>query len=191
MYFHGASSGGTARFINNAEIDVSDRLFPFITMGSIVGSGTIYLGSETNLEIGGNNLQPCTSGVLRDGGSGEGSGGSLTKVGTGTLTLTATSTYTGGTVVAGGVLDVEGSLNGTSSATVQSGAVLMGAGSIVSPTVSIDGGGTFAPGNGTPTSSMAIAGNLAFQSGVTIWCRSIRRPLGSISPARRHLAAPA
>ncbi|MCK1276270.1 autotransporter domain-containing protein [Bradyrhizobium sp. 61] len=164
IYFHGASSGGTARFINNAEIDVSDRLFPFITMGSIVGSGTIYLGS-TNLEIGGNNLSTVYSGVLRDGGSGEGSGGSLTKVGTGTLTLTATSTYTGGTVVAGGVLDVEGSLNGTSSATVQSGAVLMGAGSIVSPTVSIDSGGTLAPGNGSAGTMLTIAGSLAFASG--------------------------
>jgi autotransporter-associated beta strand protein len=164
IYFRDTSSGGTARFINNAEIDVSDRLFPFITMGSIEGSGTIYLGS-TNLEVGGNNLSTVYAGVLRDGGSGEGSGGSLTKVGTGTLTLTGASTYTGSTVVAGGMLDVEGSLNGTSSVTVQTDAVLMGAGNIVSLAVSVDSGGTLAPGNGSAGTVLRIDGSLAFASG--------------------------
>jgi autotransporter-associated beta strand protein len=164
VYFRASSSGGTARFINNGEIDVSDRTAFNITMGSIEGSGTIYLGSS-NLEVGGNDLSTNYSGVLRDGGAGEGDGGSLTKVGTGTLRLTGTSTYTGDTVVAGGVLDVEGSLNGTSSATVQTGAVLMGAGSIVSPFVSVDSGGTLAPGNGSAGTVLSISGSLAFASG--------------------------
>ena len=164
VYFRDNSSGGTARFINNGDIDVSYRTAFSITMGSIEGSGTIYLGS-TNLEVGGNNLTTTYSGVLRDGGMGEGDGGSLTKVGTGTLQLTGTSTYTGDTVVAGGVLDVEGALNGTSSATVQSGATLMGAGSIVSPFVSVESGGTLAPGNGSAGSVLSIDGSLAFASG--------------------------
>ncbi|WP_035964216.1 autotransporter outer membrane beta-barrel domain-containing protein [Bradyrhizobium sp. YR681] len=164
IYFADSSSGGTARFINNAEIDLSYNFAPSVTMGSIEGSGTIYLGS-TSLEVGGNNLSTTYAGVLRDGGSGEGSGGSLTKVGTGTLVLTGASTYTGATTVAGGVLDVEGSLNGTSSVTVQSGAVLMGAGSIVSPIVSVDSGGTLAPGNGSAGTVLTIDGSLAFASG--------------------------
>lgn len=164
IYFEDMSSGGTARFVNNAEIDVSDRTAPSITMGSIEGSGTIYLGS-TNLEVGGNNLSTTYAGVLRDGGSGEGDGGSLTKVGTGTLVLTGASTYTGATLVAGGVLDVEGSLNGTSAVTVQTGTVLMGAGTIGTSTVSIDGGGTLAPGNGSAGTVLTIAGSLAFASG--------------------------
>ncbi|QDP25792.1 autotransporter domain-containing protein [Bradyrhizobium cosmicum] len=164
IYFEDMSSGGTARFVNNAEIDVSDRTVPSITMGSIEGSGTIYLGS-TNLEVGGNNLSTTYAGVLRDGGSGEGDGGSLTKVGTGTLVLTGASTYTGATLVAGGVLDVEGSLNGTSAVTVQTGTVLMGAGRIGTSTVSIDSGGTLAPGNGSAGTVLTIAGSLAFASG--------------------------
>ncbi len=162
--FRATSSGGTARFINNGSIDVSDRSAPSITMGSIEGSGTIYLGS-TNLEVGGNNLSTLFSGVLQDGGSAGTSGGSLTKVGSGTLILTGTSTYTGDTMVAGGVLDVEGALNGTSSATVQSGATLMGSGSIVSPSVSVQSGGTLAPGNGNAGSLLSIDGSLAFASG--------------------------
>nr|WP_245323354.1 autotransporter domain-containing protein [Bradyrhizobium stylosanthis] len=164
IYLQDSSSGGTARFINNAYVDISSSTAPSVTMGSIEGSGTIYLGS-TNLEVGGNNLSTAYAGVLQDGGSGEGSGGSLTKVGTGTLVLTGTSTYTGGTIVAGGVLDVEGSLNGTSSATVQSGAVLMGTGSIVSPIVSVDSGGTLAPGNGSAGTVLTLDGSLAFASG--------------------------
>lgn len=164
IYFSDNSSGGAARFINNAYIDLSTSAGLSVTMGSIEGSGTIYLGS-TNLAVGGNNLSTVYSGVLQDGGRGEGSGGSLTKVGTGTLTLTGTSTYTGDTLIAGGVLDVEGSLNGTSFATVQSGAVLMGAGSIVTSTVSIDSGGTLAPGNGSAGTVLSINGSLAFASG--------------------------
>ncbi len=164
IYFYDNSSGGTARFINNAYVDLSMSAAPSVAIGSIEGAGTIYLGS-TNLEVGGNNLSTVYSGRLQDGGSGEGSGGSLTKVGTGTLGLTGTSTYTGSTLVAGGVLDVEGALNGTSSVTVQSGAVLMGAGSIVSPAVTVDSGGTLAPGNGSAGTSMRIEGSLAFASG--------------------------
>ncbi|WP_431202893.1 autotransporter domain-containing protein [Bradyrhizobium betae] len=164
IYFRDTSSGGTARFINNGDIDISELTAPSVTMGSIEGSGTIYLGG-TNLEVGGNNRSTTYAGVLRDGGSGEGSGGSLTKVGTGTLVLTGASTYTGDTVVAGGVLDVEGSIIGTSSVTAQTGTVLMGAGTIGTSIVSIDNGGTLAPGNRNAGTVLTIAGSLAFASG--------------------------
>src|SRR6185295_425962 len=47
--------------------------------------------------------------------------------------------------------------------TVNAGGTLTGTGSVGNTTVAR--GGIFVPGNGTPGSSMAIAGNLAFQSG--------------------------
>jgi uncharacterized protein with beta-barrel porin domain len=79
--------------------------------------------------------------------------------------LSGINGYTGATNVNGGVLDVEGSITGTSSVTVNAGGALTGAGIIDPLLVSIASGGTFAPGNGTPGTSTAIVGNLAFQSG--------------------------
>ena len=71
-----------------------------------------------------------------------------------------TNTYTGGTTVNGGILNVIGSL---SDPTVNSGGVLTGSGTVGATQVNT--GGILAPGNGTPGSSLTIAGNLAFQSG--------------------------
>jgi autotransporter-associated beta strand protein len=48
--------------------------------------------------------------VIQDGGSGGGSGGSLTKIGTGTLILSGANTYTGNTNVNRGALQVDGSI---------------------------------------------------------------------------------
>ena len=58
------------------------------------------------------------------------------------------------------MLNVEGSLGGPTA--VNSGA-LMGSGSVGA--ISVNAGGTFAPGNGMPGGSMAVNGSLAFQSG--------------------------
>ncbi len=83
----------------------------------------------------------------------------------GTETLSGTNAYFGATIVNGGALQVLGSINGTSGVTVNSGGALTGTGTIDSATTTIMGGGILAPGNGTPGTSIAIAGNLAFQSG--------------------------
>ncbi|HEY2135916.1 MAG TPA: autotransporter domain-containing protein [Xanthobacteraceae bacterium] len=60
-------------------------------------------------------------------------------------------------------------LNGANSATNVdvTGGTLAGTGTLDPLAVTIHAGGTFAPGNGTPGSSMAITGNLAFQPGAT------------------------
>ena len=74
-----------------------------MTAGSIAGAGTYFLGSK-ELTVGSNNLSTTVSGIIEDGGSSGGVGGSLVKVGTGTLTLTGTNTYTGGTTIMSGML---------------------------------------------------------------------------------------
>jgi uncharacterized protein with beta-barrel porin domain len=60
-------------------------------------------------------------------------------------------------------------LNGADAATNVDvfGGTLAGTGSIDPTTVTIHSGGTFAPGNGTPGTSMTITGNLVLQSGAT------------------------
>ncbi|WP_377831319.1 autotransporter-associated beta strand repeat-containing protein (plasmid) [Bradyrhizobium lupini] len=87
----------------------------------------------------------------------------LEKIGGGRLVLTSLNTYSGPTTVTGGALDVVGSIASSSLVTVNTGAALTGTG-LVGNTM-IASGGTFAPGNGTPGSSITVSGNLAFQSG--------------------------
>jgi T5SS/PEP-CTERM-associated repeat protein len=81
----------------------------------------------------------------------------------GTTVLTATNTYTGATNINGGTLNVAGAITGSSGVTVNAGGTLDGTGSVGATT--INNGGTFMPGNGTPGSSMTISGSLALSSG--------------------------
>ncbi|CCD94980.1 putative outer membrane autotransporter barrel (fragment) [Bradyrhizobium sp. ORS 375] len=100
------------------------------------------------------------------GGSGLVTGGintALVKTGSGTLVLTAANTYIGNTVVNGGTLEMNGSALNSTLTTVNSGGTLAGIGTVRG--TQINAGGTFAPGSGTPASTMTVSGNLAFQSG--------------------------
>ncbi|MBM7059659.1 DUF4347 domain-containing protein [Pseudomonas sp. UL073] len=91
--------------------------------------------------------------------------GSLTKTGSSALTLSGTNTYGGATAVSVGTLSVTGALNGTSLVTVESGATLIGTGSVTNLTV--NSGGTLAPGaNGVGT--LTVNGNLTMASGSTL-----------------------
>ena len=109
--FQNTSDGGTARAIiegsglNSGGLDISQITNATINIGSIEGGGIVSLGNK-NLTVGGNNLSTTFSGLIRDGGFVNATGGSLTKTGTGTFTLTGDNTYTGSTVVADGVLIV-------------------------------------------------------------------------------------
>jgi uncharacterized protein with beta-barrel porin domain len=144
------------------------------TDGSAFGSGIFFQGTSgttTTLGFGAGNqtIADAITDYIGSGGTNPAGGTNLadqggsvaiSKSGGGTLTLLGANSYSGGTTVNGGVLNVEGSLGGPTA--VNSGA-LMGSGSVGA--ISVNAGGTFAPGNGMPGSSMAVNGSLAFQSG--------------------------
>lgn len=90
--------------------DMSALTTAGMTAGSIEGAGDFFLG-EKELTTGLNNLSTEVSGVIADGGTAGGSGGSIIKVGTGTLTLLGTNTYSGGTTFIGGIVAVERDAN--------------------------------------------------------------------------------
>jgi len=112
IYFEANSGGGTSavQVWGNGVLDISFHNPGSVTIGSLAGSGNVFLGGN-NLTVGSNNQSTIFSGVIaQDGGEGGGTGGSLTKIGFGTLTLTGRNLYTGPTVVLGGTLLVNGSI---------------------------------------------------------------------------------
>ncbi|MBR0753908.1 autotransporter domain-containing protein [Bradyrhizobium jicamae] len=159
--FSDNSTAGNAAIANGGLVSFSFASGPAgdgkLSAGSIAGAG-IYQIDSVELTVGGNNRSTTVSGSI----SGSGSGGSLVKTGTGTLTLSGVNSYSGATTVNGGVLRVDGRLQ-SSSVTVNANGALMGTGRIGRTT--INSGGSLLGGNGTAGTSLAISGNLAFQSG--------------------------
>ena len=85
----------------------------------------------------------------------------------GVTTLTANNTYTGATTINGGALIVNGSIASSSLTTVNSGAALLGSGTV--GTTQVNAGGFLVPGPvGTP-GMMTVSGNLAFQTGAFVF----------------------
>jgi hypothetical protein len=82
IIFNDVSTGGTARVqvLDNGYLDISDRQ-PGVTVGSIEGSGNVFLGAN-RLTVGANNINTSFSGVISGSGL-------LSKVGSGILTLQA------------------------------------------------------------------------------------------------------
>jgi autotransporter-associated beta strand protein len=166
VQFTETASGGSARFITDAGgmfsiATGSGGAAGPITVGSIEGAGTYFLGAN-QLTTGGNNLSTTVSGTI------VGAGGSLVKTGSGTLTLSNFNGYSGPTTVNAGTLIVNGAILPSSLTTVESGATLGGIG-IVGSTI-INAGGRLAPGPPGAPGTMRVDGltpatNLAFQSG--------------------------
>ena len=164
IYFDLASDGGTARVqvFGNGSLDIAGHNRPGVTVGSLEGSGVVFLGGNT-LTVGANGESTTYSGLMRDGGPPGGSrdtGGSLTKVGAGTLTVAGSNTYTGATTVEAGTLILDGSI--TSEVRVNGG---MLAGSGTARAVSVNSGGTLSPGNSAGI--LSVVGNLTLSLGAT------------------------
>ncbi|WP_181168157.1 autotransporter-associated beta strand repeat-containing protein [Mesorhizobium sp. B2-4-19] len=105
LTFWDASTAGDAAIANNSGgiVDFSYSTGPNgdhkLSAGSIAGPGSYVLGAN-QLTVGSNGLSTEVSGVI------SGNGGSLVKIGTGTLTLSGTNSYSGGTTIAGGILQL-------------------------------------------------------------------------------------
>ncbi|HBJ87113.1 MAG TPA: hypothetical protein DDZ88_25285, partial [Verrucomicrobiales bacterium] len=118
IIFLDQSRGGEARVQvhGNGRLDISLHDSDEVEIGSLEGSGNVFLGSKT-LVLGENGLSTTFSGSVQDDGAVfdftglHELGGSLIKIGEGTTTLTGMSTYTGMTAVAGGTLVADLSLN--------------------------------------------------------------------------------
>jgi autotransporter-associated beta strand protein len=167
-------SGGTTVNAGILVLTGSGTLGGVNRITTVNKGGTLDLGLTTQVQAAlnlnggivknGNLDAPITS----TGGVLDGIGGSASLTTTSGITsLFGINAYTGATVVNGGVLDVEGSITGTSSVSVNAGGVLTGTGTIDPLTVTFGPGSAFVPGSGTPGSSTSIVGNLAFQSGAT------------------------
>jgi autotransporter-associated beta strand protein len=153
ILFGGDSTGGTARteVFGNGNLDISAHNAPGVTVGSIEGSGVVFLGAR-NLSVGSNNLSTIFSGVI------QGDGGSLTKIGTGQLNLTAANSYTGGTTISAGTLLVKNkSGTGTGTGAVQVNTGTLGGTGIIAGAVTV--------GTGTSSGAILLPGNSAPKPG--------------------------
>ncbi len=139
----------------------------------------IGLVAATDLDVAGGTSLAIT-GVLSNAytapGVTGGASGGVNKVGPGTARLAGANTYTGATVVAGGVLVIDGS-QPSSPVSVRSGATLGGTGRV--GTLVVDGGGTFRAdvcSDGMAAGPVTLRGNLALTG-------STEAPIGTIVPA--------
>ena len=131
VQFMGGSVGATANIVvvGNGSLRLSEHDPPGLSIGSLEGSGSVFLGAN-DLTIGSSNNNTVFSGGIQDTGS-------VTKIGLGELNLTGSNNYTGLTTVNGGRLIVHGSI--ISEVVVYNGGELGGSGATGSVTVNEGG----------------------------------------------------
>jgi uncharacterized protein with beta-barrel porin domain len=126
--------------------------------GSVINGTAHGFGADT-FQLGGVGADSFDAGLLLTQFSGY---ATFNKIDSSTWTLTGTNATAMPWTVEVGTLLVNGTL-ANSTMTVNAGGTLGGTGTVGNATVM--SGGIFAPGNGTPGSSLTVNGNLAFQSG--------------------------
>ncbi|PYK37846.1 MAG: hypothetical protein DME49_10045 [Verrucomicrobia bacterium] len=173
IFFSDASSiagGANVEVDGNARLDISGHSSSWVTISSVEGDGSVFLGAE-NLVVS-SDINHVFSGKIQDGG---GTGGLLTKKGRGTLTLTGANTYTGGTIVTAinpnrmGILQVTnttGSATGTGAVAVNLG-TLGGSGTIAGAVTIGTGVGPTQHGFLAPAAGTRKAATLTIQSALT------------------------
>ncbi|HEY1771554.1 MAG TPA: autotransporter-associated beta strand repeat-containing protein [Chthoniobacterales bacterium] len=171
IFFDKKSKGSNAGVTlnGNGELDISHHRGSGISIGSLTGEGSVFLGDNT-LTIGGNNRSTAFSGII------QGTGG-VAKSGTGTLTVSGANIYTGPTTVKGGVFvanNKQGSATGTGSVNVQTG-TLAGKGAVSGPVTIGTGSGSgafLAPSVAAPQPvTLSLASTLTLQADGTYTCK--------------------
>lgn len=119
------------------------RLADSETFGSLSGAGRLDLGAGATVQMGQDNANSTFGGALSGAGN-------IVKNGTGALTLTGNSTQSGSFDVAGGALNVNGSL-ASSQVNVGAGATLAGSGTLAGATTIASGGALSATSGQTLT----------------------------------------
>ncbi|MEK7953241.1 LamG-like jellyroll fold domain-containing protein [Luteolibacter soli] len=136
-----------------------------VKMGSLASTGGNIRGGNsatgtTTLEVGQLGTNTSIVGNLNNGTT---KVIALTKVGTGILTVLGPNNYSGGTTISRGTLMANGTLTGTGTAAVNNGGALAGTGTVSAP-VTVAGGGTLSPGNGSG-GVLTLAGAVSLQDG--------------------------
>jgi fibronectin-binding autotransporter adhesin len=158
-----ASAGGIANNAGGAvTVEAGGTVKDDLNNAGVVTNNGAYIANVATNTGAGNitNIGTWTGNVLSNAATINNSG-----VWTGTVSNAGAFNNNAGATVSGlltntaGITVNNGALNG--GATI-SGGTFAGSGTVTNLSVS---GGTFAPGNGTPGSSMTVTGNLAFQSG--------------------------
>jgi autotransporter-associated beta strand protein len=149
------SIASSSKVIDNGGLDLSVMSVDS-SIKSLAGTN-----SNANLFLGNHTLS-LTAANDTYAGMISGNGG-LTLM-AGTETLTGSIGYSGATTINGGTLVVNSSLASSSGVTVNTGGTLAGTGAVGNTSIA---GGTFAPGSGTPGSSLTVFGVLGFTTAST------------------------
>lgn len=165
------TSGGGVSIFNAGTITALNTAIQFggahntltLALGSTIQGLVLVAGNDT-FQLGGNGS--ATFDLSSIGATKQYRGFStFNVVDNATWTVSGTYGQTNPWTVKGGTLNVSGDLSAATNLTVAPGGTLMGAGTVGA--TQVNSGAVFAPGDGSPGTSMTVSGNLALQSGAT------------------------